>query len=217
MGIGDCLIPIAQSRYPGAMPTRIAIAGARGRVGQVMLSELGRDPDLTVVGGFGRADADAELDRLLPQADVLIDFTTAEAAPSMLLRAARAGVRPISGTTGLTPETLSELDSELMEQGLAGVWASNFAIGAALMIHFARIAARFMDAVESHRAPPRPQSRRPLGHGRLDRPRHSPGARARPARPAGHALDARGGPWRRGGRRAHPQRAPARAWSPIRR
>jgi 4-hydroxy-tetrahydrodipicolinate reductase len=130
------------------MPTRIAIAGARGRVGQVMLSELGRDPDLTVVGGFGRADPEAELERLLLQADVLVDFTNAEAAPPLLLRAARAGVRPISGTTGLSTETLSELDAELMEQGLAGVWASNFAIGAALMLHFARIAARYMDAVE---------------------------------------------------------------------
>jgi 4-hydroxy-tetrahydrodipicolinate reductase len=130
------------------MPTRIVVAGARGRVGQVMLSELGREPDCAVVGGFGRHDADAELDRLLPHADVLVDFTTAEAAPPLLLRAARAGVRPISGTTGLSADTLAELDAELRRRQLAGVWASNFAIGAALMLHFARIAARYMDAVE---------------------------------------------------------------------
>jgi len=46
--------------------------------------------DITVVGGFGSANATAELARLAPEADVLVDFTTGAAAPAILLSAARA-------------------------------------------------------------------------------------------------------------------------------
>jgi 4-hydroxy-tetrahydrodipicolinate reductase len=128
--------------------TRVGIAGAGGRVGSVMREGLAREAGLEVVGGVGRADAQAALPELLGRADVLVDFTSAEAAPAILLAAARAGVRPVSGTTGLSEDTLAQLDAALRERRIAGVWASNFAIGAALMVHFARIAARYMDAVE---------------------------------------------------------------------
>src|SRR5262249_31727212 len=36
----------------------------------------------------------------------------------------------------------------LRQSGKGGLWAANFAIGGALMMHFARIAARFMEAAE---------------------------------------------------------------------
>lgn len=127
---------------------RIVVAGVRGRVGQAMMAGLPLQADFEVLGGFGRTDADATLDALLPRADVLVDFTSAEAAPPLLLRAARAGVRPISGTTGLSHEDLAELDAALRERGTTGVWAPNFAIGAALMMHFARTAAQYLDAAE---------------------------------------------------------------------
>ena len=65
-----------------------------------------------------------------------------------MLSAAAKGVRPVSGTTGLPPDALDRLDAELTRHGLGGAWAPNFAVGAALMLHFARIAARFMDAAE---------------------------------------------------------------------
>jgi len=128
--------------------TKVIVAGAGGRVGQVMVAGLPGLDGVEVLGGFGRADADATLDRLLPRADALVDFTTAEAAPAILLRAARAGVRPVSGTTGLSAADLSELDAALEDRGIGGVWAPNFAVGAALMMHFAGIAARYLEAAE---------------------------------------------------------------------
>jgi 4-hydroxy-tetrahydrodipicolinate reductase len=127
--------------------TRVVIAGATGRVGQAKMTGLGQQPGLQVVGGFGSRDAD-QLPRLLEQADVLVDFTTASAAPSILLEAAQHGVRPVSGTTGLPPDSLDRLNDALARAGIGGAWAPNFAVGAALMMHFARIAARFMDAAE---------------------------------------------------------------------
>lgn len=128
--------------------TRVVVAGAHGRVGQAMMAGLGNQPGLVLVGGFGRSTSSEDRRRLLRDADVLVDFTTAESAPTLLRDALELGVRPVSGTTGLAPEVLDDLDARLQAAGMGGVWAANFAIGAALMMHFARIAARFMEAAE---------------------------------------------------------------------
>jgi 4-hydroxy-tetrahydrodipicolinate reductase len=127
---------------------RVIVAGATGRVGQAMLSGLRAQPGIELVGGFGSAHAAAELARLAPGADVLVDFTTATAAPGLLRQAIQAGLRVVSGTTGLPDEVLDEVDAQLRDAGLGGVWAPNFAVGAVLLMHFAEIAARFMDAAE---------------------------------------------------------------------
>jgi len=112
-----------------------------------MLAGLSRS-ELEIVGGFGSASAQSELARLAPRADVLVDFTTAQAAPALLLAAVDAGLRVVSGTTGLASSDLDDLAAALRQKQLGGVWAANFAIGAVLMMHFARTAARFMDSAE---------------------------------------------------------------------
>lgn len=112
-----------------------------------MMDGLGQEEGLLVTGGFGRHDAHAAAG-LLAEADVLVDFTTAEAAPALLMAALDAGVRPVSGTTGLPPDVLDAVDRAALARGLGAVWAPNFAIGAALMMHFARVAARYMGAAE---------------------------------------------------------------------
>jgi 4-hydroxy-tetrahydrodipicolinate reductase len=101
-----------------------------------------------VVGGFGSAAALTELPRLASSADVLVDFTTASAAPDLLAEAGRLGLHVVSGTSGLSDVDLDALDYSLRESQRGGVWAANFAIGGVLMMHFARVAARFMDAAE---------------------------------------------------------------------
>lgn len=126
---------------------RVLVAGAEGRVGQVMVAGLSQQAGLTVVGGFDRGDLH-RLDELLARADVLVDFTVADAARELLPRAIRAGVRPVSGTTGLPDEFYTELDRLAREQGIGAFTASNFAVGAVLMMHFSRLAARFMDSAE---------------------------------------------------------------------
>jgi 4-hydroxy-tetrahydrodipicolinate reductase len=127
--------------------TRVVVAGATGRVGRVMMTGLAQYPDLEVVGGFGSRDR-SDLARLAPGADVLVDFTTGSAAPDLLCEAARHGLHVVSGTSGLSEDVLNEVDRNLREHGRGGLWAANFAIGGALMMYFARVAARFMDAAE---------------------------------------------------------------------
>lgn len=129
------------------MALRIAVAGASGRVGKAMMAGLAHQPNVVLVGGFGRAEA-LHLPALLPRIDALIDFTTPESAPEILLQAARAGVRPVSGTSGLPVGLLDEVDALLRERSRAGVWAANFAIGAAVMSAAAQMAAKYMQAAE---------------------------------------------------------------------
>jgi 4-hydroxy-tetrahydrodipicolinate reductase len=129
-------------------PVRVWVAGASGRVGRVLMEQLPLEADLVVVGSLTRHDDAVRRAELLAGADVLVDFTTAQAAPELLLAAVRAGVRPVSGTTGLPASLLDELDAELRQRGLGGVWAANFAVGAVLMMHFAATAARFLHSGE---------------------------------------------------------------------
>ena len=128
--------------------TRVIVAGATGRVGRVMMGGLTQLSDVQVVGGFGSANALEQLEALAPRADVLVDFTTGAAAPELLCQAARQGLHVVSGTSGLAAQALDDVDAALRQARRGGLWAANFAIGAVLMMSFARVAARYMDAAE---------------------------------------------------------------------
>src|SRR3954470_5274924 len=108
----------------GRSEVRVVVAGPDGRMGKTMLAELPRQEGIRVVGGLRRDDPSAA--DLLADADVLVDFTVAESAEKLLLSAIEAGVRPVSGTSGLTDETLSAVDNAARARGIAAVWAANF-------------------------------------------------------------------------------------------
>lgn len=80
--------------------------------------------------------------------DVVIDFTNAEWTPALAVAAFAHGVRMVIGTTGLSDAFIAELEREAKERALGAVVAANFAIGAVLMMHFAREAARFFEHAE---------------------------------------------------------------------
>src|SRR5258708_8145958 len=117
--------------------SRVVVGGATGRVGRVMMDGLESQPDIVVVGGFGSANPLEELNRLAPDADALVDFTTGKAAPAILNAAAAAGLHVVSGTSGLPSAALDELDAEPKKFGKGGLGAAAFPIGAALLIDFA--------------------------------------------------------------------------------
>jgi 4-hydroxy-tetrahydrodipicolinate reductase len=82
------------------------------------------------------------------KADVVIDFTNAAWTPVLTSAAVPRGVRPVIGTSGLSEAYIDELARACAAQKLGGVYAANFAIGAVLMMHMARVAAPFFDAAE---------------------------------------------------------------------
>lgn len=80
--------------------------------------------------------------------DAVIDFTNASWTPGLAEAAMATGTRLVIGTTGLSAEFLSGLEAEARERKIGVVVAANFAIGAVLMMHFARQASRFFDNAE---------------------------------------------------------------------
>jgi 4-hydroxy-tetrahydrodipicolinate reductase len=79
---------------------------------------------------------------------VVVDFTHAEAAMANARIALRHRVSPVIGTSGISPDNVAEIERLTAEAGVGAVVAPNFAVGANLMLHFARIASRFLPAAE---------------------------------------------------------------------
>lgn len=80
--------------------------------------------------------------------DVVVDFTNARFTPRLIEAALDAGVRPVIGTSGVTAEMIEALRARCAAEQRGAVVASNFALGAVLLMHLAQIAARHFDAVE---------------------------------------------------------------------
>ncbi|MEX1317437.1 MAG: 4-hydroxy-tetrahydrodipicolinate reductase [Synechococcaceae cyanobacterium] len=79
---------------------------------------------------------------------VLVDFTH----PSVVYEHTRAaiayGVHPVIGTTGLSPEQLSDLATFADKAGVGGAVIPNFSVGMVLLQQAAAAAARFYDFAE---------------------------------------------------------------------
>src|SRR6266545_607824 len=88
-------------------------------------------------------------DLVAAEAEVVVDFSRPEATMTAVEGLLRDGVHLVSGTTGLPAAALDQLAALAgkADHGNA-VWAPNFALGAALVMHFATIAARWYPAAE---------------------------------------------------------------------
>ena len=79
---------------------------------------------------------------------MLVDFTVAQATMPAVRIATKQGVNLVIGTTGLTADDLSEIDRLSKAHRVGAVVAPNFALGAVLMMHLAKIAAKYLDYAE---------------------------------------------------------------------
>jgi 4-hydroxy-tetrahydrodipicolinate reductase len=126
---------------------RVAVAGAAGRMGQTVCDAVEGAQDMELVG---RADPvlGTSLEEVLPNAEVVVDFTTPDTALANALACVRAGVHVVIGTTGFDPAPLAEEARAERAGGANVLIAPNFAIGAILMMRFAAEAARHMSKAE---------------------------------------------------------------------
>jgi 4-hydroxy-tetrahydrodipicolinate reductase len=123
---------------------RVAVLGARGRVGTEVVRAVEAADDLVLAGAFDVGD-----ERDLSGADVAVDFTSPSAVMDNLRACVDAGVHAVVGTTGFDEGRLAELRSWLESAPGVGVLiAPNFGVAAVLMMRFAAQAARFFDSVE---------------------------------------------------------------------
>jgi 4-hydroxy-tetrahydrodipicolinate reductase len=129
---------------------RVAVAGAAGRMGETVCGAVAGAPDMMLVG---RADPalGVAVAEVLPEADVLVDFTTPTTVVENARAAVAAGVHVVIGTSGFDLAELAEsADAESADPAAhANVFfAPNFAIGAVLMMRFAAEAAPHMARAE---------------------------------------------------------------------
>jgi len=105
---------------------------------------------LPLPDGSGTIPFSSSLDHILTscQPDVLVDFTTAQATMPAVRTAAKQGVNLVIGTTGLTADEISEMERLSIAHKIGIVVAPNFALGAVLMMHLAKVAAKYLDYAE---------------------------------------------------------------------
>jgi 4-hydroxy-tetrahydrodipicolinate reductase len=126
---------------------KVAVSGAAGRMGQAVCEAVEQADDLELAGradpSLGELLADA-----LPGADVVVDFTTPDAAPANVREAVSAGVHAVVGTTGFDLDALRATVEKSRSDGANCFVAPNFAVGAVLMMQMARLAAPHMPECE---------------------------------------------------------------------
>ena len=145
------------------MALRIAIAGASGRMGRMLIEAVLADPQARLAAALDvpgspalgqdagaplgrstgvavRADADAALAQGV---DVLIDFTRPEGTLAHLALAQRHGVRVVIGTTGFTPEQKAAIGASAQRVGV--VFAPNMSVGVNVLAKLVEAAAAALD------------------------------------------------------------------------
>ena len=128
---------------------RVAVSGAAGRMGEAVCEAVDGAEDLELTG---RADPslEAPLADVLEGAQVVVDFTTPEAATDNVRECLAAGVHAVVGTTGFDLDALRAVAEDARADGGGGnvFVAPNFAIGAVLMMQLARQVAPHMPEAE---------------------------------------------------------------------
>jgi 4-hydroxy-tetrahydrodipicolinate reductase len=125
-------------------PIRVAVAGAAGRMGETVCRAVSGAADMELVGRADPALGVSLAEALDERPEVLVDFTIPSTALANAHEAVAAGVHVVIGTTGFDA---AELES--LRGADANVFiAPNFAIGAVLMMQFARQAASHMARAE---------------------------------------------------------------------
>jgi 4-hydroxy-tetrahydrodipicolinate reductase len=127
--------------------TRVAVLGARGRMGATVCAAVNDADDLELVAALDLGDDVSTL--TAASCDVVVDFTQPAAVMDNLRSCIGAGVHCVVGTTGFSDDRLAEVRSWLAEQPEVGVLvAPNFSVAAVLMMRFAEQAAPFFPSVE---------------------------------------------------------------------
>ncbi len=124
---------------------RVSVVGASGRMGSAACRAVEGAEGMELVGRFDAGDDLGDL----AGADVVVEFSVPEASPANVAHCVERGIHVVVGTTGWTPERLASLEEQVsLHDGVGVLIAPNFAIGAILMMSFARQAARFYESVE---------------------------------------------------------------------
>lgn len=135
---------------------RVGVLGAGGRMGREVCQVVAGAQDLRLVAAVDPAHEGLVIEGVhvagsveaMAACDVAVDFTHPTSVMDNARWCLENGVHIVIGTTGIDSEALDELRT-LAEGGKANAFvAPNFALGAVLMMRFAREAAQHFDSAE---------------------------------------------------------------------
>ena len=152
---------------------RVAIAGASGRMGRMLVEAVLASGDCTLAGALDMAGSPAlgqdagnflgrstgvtvtaDLHAALAGADVLIDFTRPEGTLAHLAVCRELGVKAVVGTTGFTPRQKTEIAAHAEHTAI--VLAPNMSVGVNVMLRLLDMATRALgegydiEVIEAH-------------------------------------------------------------------
>lgn len=144
---------------------KVVVYGASGRVGQEVVKAVCREPETVLVGavdvvapadtlslpdGSGTVPFSIDLEAVLGSCrpDVIVDFTAGGATMPGVRACAERGVHLVIGATGHSADDIAEMENLAKTKNIGIVLAPNFALGAVLMMHLARIAGKYFDHAE---------------------------------------------------------------------
>ena len=131
--------------------TRVVITGAKGRMGQALISCATRFPDLKVTGTIDVGD---DIQTVIDNCDVVIDFSFHDATASIAQLCAERGKALIIGTTGHSDQERAEIMTCVSKVPI--VWASNYSTGVNALFWLTRKATEILgpdfdlEVVEMH-------------------------------------------------------------------
>jgi 4-hydroxy-tetrahydrodipicolinate reductase len=158
--------------HTGSAPLGIAIAGATGRMGQMLIEAVRASDDLRLTGALDRPDSPAlgqdaaypgasagvcvtaDLRQGLNGARVLIDFTRPEGTMAHLQLCRELGVHAVIGTTGFSDAQKAEIAA--IAKDIAIVMAPNMSVGVNVTLKLLEMAAKALstgydiEIIEAH-------------------------------------------------------------------
>jgi 4-hydroxy-tetrahydrodipicolinate reductase len=131
--------------------TKIIITGSKGRMGRMLISCATHHPDLQIVGQIDQGD---DLQTVIGQGDVVVDFSSHSATPAIATLCAAHKKAMVVGTTGHSDEGKSQIAN--CQSQIPIVLSSNYSTGVNTLFWLTRKAAEILgpgfdlEVVEMH-------------------------------------------------------------------
>ncbi len=119
--------------------TKIIINGAKGRMGQILVTCAQRNPELQIVGAIDQGD---DLSTIIDQGDVVIDFSFHEITPGTAGLCASHQKALVIGTTGHSDTEKANITKH--QSQIPIVWAANYSTGVNTLFWLTRKAAEIL-------------------------------------------------------------------------
>jgi len=130
---------VARRAPSDVRPTKLIITGAKGRMGQTLLSCAERSPEVQVIGQIDLGD---DLLGLIKETDAVIDFSFHDATGQFASVCAEHRKALVIGTTGHSEAEKSQISNWSAQIPI--VWASNYSTGVNTLFWLTRKAAEIL-------------------------------------------------------------------------